>query len=133
MDLAKLKIIAPQIDADLDAVFAKYGLKVRQRRVSTDPSSGSVKWSIQTSDTNQRDADGDLTTPEREHFKQFGRLYQLKPEWLDQSITLNSTSYKISGLRANARKNPVCLTRADGKAFTCSAEQVRRLLGSTED
>lgn len=132
MDLAKLRLIAPKIDADLDAVFAKYGLKVRQRRASTDPTTGTVKWSITTNDTNQRGKDGALTTPERELFKECARMYDLQPEWLDKSITLNGTDYKIVGLR-KVRKNNVSLTRADGKAFTCSAEQVRRALGSTED
>jgi hypothetical protein len=121
MDLAKLKQIAPQLDAELDSVFAKYGLKVRQRRATTDPSLGLVKFSIELADTALKTKGGETTTPEAECFKQMARMFGLKPEWLGRTFVMHGMEYKVAGLRHKATKNPVMIERTkDGKRFVCS-------------
>jgi hypothetical protein len=129
MDLAKLKQIAPQLDAELDSVFAKYGLKVRQRRATVDPALGLVKFSIETADVALKTKSGEQTTPEREAFKRGAWIVGLKPEHLDRTFVMQGTEYKVAGLRPKASKNAVLIKRTkDGKQFVCSAHHVLRAL-----
>jgi hypothetical protein len=129
MDLAKLKQIAPPLDAELDSVFAKYGLKVRQRRVTTDPALGLVKFSIETADLALKSKTGETTSPERECFKQMAPMFGLKPDWLGHTFVMNGIEYEVAGLRHKATKNPVLIRRTkDGKQFVCSQYQVIRAL-----
>ena len=69
--------------------------------------------------------DGVVETKERVFFLKYAASYGLKPEHIDQSITVNGGEYVISGM---TRGGKVQITR-DGKHYTCTTQFVARQLG----
>lgn len=125
MDLKTLKTVSKQIDADLDAVFAKYGLKINKRTASVDPITGDVRWNIGTTSTNLKDRDGNETTADRERFKADGHYFGLTPDMLDAEIEFSNGTFKIVGLKGGRGRN-IVIIRKGGKDFLAPPEQVRK-------
>lgn len=129
MNLKAFKMIAPAIDKEIEAVFAKFDLKVGKRSATINEVEGTVSFRLTLVDKNLKDEKGNASTPEAERYKKNAVYFGLKPEWLGQTFKVGPKSYKITGLRAGRTSKPV-LCEIDGKgSFILSAEVVRQRFG----
>jgi hypothetical protein len=132
MKLAEFKQISKPLYAELEAVYAKYGLKVAKISTGVEETVGSVRITTQLADANLKDAAGNGTTPELERWKQYAGMYGLNPEWAGQTITMSGRRYTVAGLRNTSGAKCVCLKRDDGKVFVTTAEDVKLRLASKQ-
>ncbi|HET6927455.1 MAG TPA: hypothetical protein VFI48_11465 [Hyphomicrobiaceae bacterium] len=130
MTLEQYRKIATKIETALAAALMDNGLKMSRVRASIDSFAGTVRLTIEAADTALKDKDGNATTPEAVHWVTYGRMYDLKPEWLGQTYKAGSAVYTIAGLRVGRSRKNVVLKRADGRTFVTTAEDVRRHLGA---
>lgn len=127
MELNQLKLIGKALDAELTALFAKYGLKLANRSATVYPSSGEVKYRITLTDTNLKDASGNETTSEAERFKKEAFLYGLNPTDLGKTFRSGGREFKIEGLKGG-RSRKSLLVSSNGKRFVFDPADVVRLL-----
>lgn len=129
MDLKQFKRIAPAIDKEVEAVFAKYGMKVGKRSATINALEGTVSFRLTLVDANLKDASGNATTPEALRFSQNAQYMGMKAEWLGQTFAVGSKTYKVVGLRAGRTSKPV-LVEIDGQPnYILSVDSVRRGFG----
>jgi hypothetical protein len=125
MDLQAFKAIAPKLDAELDAVFQRYGLKTFKRSASIDSINGQVHFRLVLNDTNLKDAAGNATTPEAEFFKKMAAYYDLKPEWLGRTFKLHGKTFTVKGLRSGRAKKTVMIEGDGGKRYVIEPSVVK--------
>ena len=113
MDLQELKKIAPALDADLKAVFAKHGLTWAGRNASLNPGNGELSYKIKLATTA-----GGTDDIVRGDFKCFAFMFELKPEWLDATVKMNHENYRVAGLYPKKHKYPVLMERVSDKKRT---------------
>lgn len=113
MNLSQYKKISAQVNADLTAVLAKHGFKVTKLNASIEAISGTLRLTIGCADTNHKDASGAVTTPEREYYKQFCTMYDMKPEWLGDTVTFSGEKHTIAGMK-NTRSDKCILVERTG-------------------
>jgi len=101
MDLQELKKIAPALDADLKAVFAKHGLTWAGRNASLNPGNGELSYKIKLATTA-----GGTDDIVRGDFKCFAFMFELKPEWLDATVKMNHENYRVAGLYPKTAQVP---------------------------
>lgn len=119
-----LKLLRADIDAALAQVAAKHGIALASARCTF--SSDNFKLAVEGA---TKQASGEVNTPEAASFNAMAAFYRLKPENLGASVRIEGEEYRISGLRPNAKKRPICLTRVrDGQRIVASAECVVRAL-----
>lgn len=126
MNLIEYRKIAQQVQADITAALAKHGLKVKPFGARIDERNGIVRMTIEAVDVNLKAADGSATTPEAEYWKQIAALYDLKPGWLGQEITISRRVFKIAGLLRGRKTKNVQIVRDDGKTFVTTPEDIAR-------
>lgn len=130
MELKQFKVIAPRIDAEVAAVFEKYGLKVGKRSATIDSLEGTVSFRLTLIDTNLKDASGNATTPEAARFAKNADYIGLKAEMLGQTFKNGAKTHTVVGLRSGRSAKPV-LVSIDGKPgnYVMSVDAVRRAFG----
>lgn len=129
MDINKLRQIAPQINAELEAVFLKYGLKKHTCKVVTDEGTGIVKYNLVLHDLNMTDPkSGNQTTPEVLLWNQQAAIYGLPVEALNKSFMMNHKMYTIMGLRSGRSQKNVIVRGDDLKRYRVEAATVKRCL-----
>lgn len=133
MKLADYRLLAKQINADLEAVLEKNGFKVKRLNTSIDESLGILRLSIECADKNFKAADGSETSPERERYKQSARYIGLKPEWLDQVFSIGGSVYKITGLKQRGKKCVCVRHEVDASARVIDPESVIRAFAAKGD
>ena len=127
--LATLRQHSKSLEADLNEVFARYGLKVTRHAGTIFPSSGEVKWRSETSFLSP-EGEQDLA---RKQWEQYAVAYGLPADAFGKVVCFNGFAFTIAGLNLSSRKSPVKLTRrGDGKEFKTSAESVARALASVK-
>lgn len=122
MNLKQYRTISGQVNAELKAVFKKYGFDLRKLSARVDETTGVIRWSIEGFDTKHKAANGESTSPERELWKKFATLYDLNPAWLGKAFRFGGKSYTITGLRQRGKRN-VLATR-DGKTYVFAPDDV---------
>jgi len=108
--------------AAVEAALKANGLTLKKIRASVDPTSGVIRFSIETHLANQKGADGEATNPERERYKNEASLWGLSPEWLDKPMVMAGREYVISGMRARGKK--IVLATCGGKTYVFDHEDV---------
>lgn len=103
MKLIDYRRIAPTLNAELKAVLAKYGLEAGKINATVEESLGIVRIKLECVDQNLKAADGSATNPDREMWKRYAEMLNLKPEWLDQEVAFGSESFKVVGLQMPSR------------------------------
>src|SRR5258706_6305542 len=108
MDLQQMRLIAPQIDAEIKAVFEKHGLRVSGRKAINDEHTGILKWNLTLADTNLKDKSGNTTTPEAERWQVYHEIYGLPKDGVGRIFESGGKPYKIVGMKAGrSRKSLV--------------------------
>ncbi len=125
MKLEAYRIISKPLYAELEAVYAKFGLNVGKLSASVNEEYGTINLRIELKDANLTDRKGEATTPERERFKQYHGLYALKAEWLGQTIRIGREDYVIAGLRGGKAVKQVVIMKGDRPYFIAAPEVVR--------
>jgi len=112
-----LKELEAQISTLLNQHYKDMGLNFRFDGGHFSDQNATIKLVISTTD-----ADGHAVDPERKDFMQFARNFGLEYEWLDQTVVINSSSYKIVGLATRRRRFPVVVEANGHKSlFTTQA------------
>lgn len=73
-------------------------------------------------------ADGLAMTPEAEAFKQCAAMLGFKPDDLGRSFKANGRTFKITGYRPRAHRQPIMATTDDGKTYVFPVDAVKRAL-----
>jgi hypothetical protein len=125
IDRRKLEAIANDIHMAIEQVGLKHGVVLRRGRgkFSNGPT-GSLVIDIAA-----RSADGTVMTRERKEYLDWGRMYDLKPEWLDRSFIDHGTAYTIVGLDGKRRKYPVVCQSGRDRTFNFAAAAVVAAMG----
>ncbi len=89
-----------------------------------DPEGNDFKLKVQVT---KPDANGARVDQAVEDFKRFSVLHDVPADALGKTITLGTKTYKIAGMRKNARSKPFLIER-DGKKYIASGEEVRNCL-----
>lgn len=128
MKLEAFRLIAPQIDKEVEAVFAKFGLKVDKRSASVDSLNGTVSFRLSLVDTNLKDKDGNATTPDAQFYRNNCTYIGLKPEWLNQEFKLGGRPAKLVGLKN--RRSPFCVcVEIGGSIKLYKTDAIRQAFG----
>ena len=118
-DLTSLKANAKDLDSELTAVFAKYGLEYAGRSASI--GGGELKFNIKL----KYGTAEDRTELEEKKYKSFAHLFGLPADAFGKVVTLSGDKFKIAGIDTNKPKNCVKLVRVrDQKPFKCPASSV---------
>lgn len=119
-DLVSLKKHAPALDAELTAVFARYGLTYGGR--SAKIGDGLLNFNIKLKYGTVED---DAARAERD-WKNYCMLLNLPVDAFGRVIKISGVEYSIAGLDLKKRKRPVKLKRVgDGKTFVTTEDDVR--------
>ena len=124
INLAQYRKIAEALNRDLEATFAKHGLKMGKLSAGIDDFAGTVRYTITASDANLKDKDGNATTPEAQHFKRMAELCGLKPEWFGLPFKNGTRDAKIVGMRLGKSAKSI-LFEMDGKTFVMTPEEAK--------
>jgi len=104
-----LQVIVKDIEKALAAVGQKHGVVIQYGRgkYSNGPT-GSVTLELAAIAD-----DGTVVTRERKEYLDYGRMYDLKPEWLDRQFTSRGEKYVVLGLDSARRKFPIVCRRVE--------------------
>lgn len=130
-DLTSLKVHSKALDAELEAVFAKYGLKMGSRRATVYSEEGKLKYAIEC----RMGSAEDQTEKAKALWERYAPMFDLPADAFGKEVIFNrDQKFRVSGINPNKPKNCVMLTRlSDGKAgFQCPADQLQRVLKYAE-
>lgn len=119
IDRQTCKLLAAEIEAALQTVAAKHGVKI----TSGGGTIGATEFVCKVQVTLTGEAMDDAA---RAQFVKYAELYGLKPEYFGRTFTSGGKSYKVAGLALNRSAKPVKITRADGVAMITTVESVVR-------
>lgn len=119
-DLASLKRHSRDLDAELTAVFAKYGMKVSKRRSAI--GGGVCRFTIECA----VGSDEDRSAIAAKLWTDYADMCGVPADAFGAEITLNGERFKVVGLDVGKPKNCVSLRRlSDGKSFKCPPDTLR--------
>lgn len=125
LDKAVVKSLGGQIEAALQGIAAKHGLKIAYRGGSYSPGNAQIKIEISVLGEG-----GAPRTREADAFVQMAELCGFKPEHLNQSFNSGGHTYILRGMNTRAQRMPMVVERkSDGKSFKMTEEAVRRAFG----
>lgn len=102
----ELQAIRVDFEEAMKAVEAKHNVKIDLGNMSyTRGSNASAKLTIEAIDE-----EGVVQSKARLCYLRQGRVYGLKPEWIDQEFTAQNQTFRIDGLASRRRKMPVEVT-----------------------
>lgn len=121
IDTAQARAIAKDIDAALKAVATKYGIDFRPVRGSF--TSTTLNYKIEGA---TRGETGDAMTLEAREYTRCAHLLDLNPNNLFATFYWDGDRYKLTGLKMNRPKFPICAVRLrDGKQFKLTASLLK--------
>jgi hypothetical protein len=123
LDRTNLKLLHAELDLAIFEVAKKYGISLKFVPTSFTDNEATFKLKIAV-----KSVDGIVMNSEREDYVRNADLFNLKPEWLDQSFEVMGKVYKIVGLKTSRRKNPVIVENKKGKQYVFSTDVVRRMM-----
>lgn len=77
-------------------------------------------------------ANGVAETKERNNFVRYAGMYNLKPEWIDQTFELDEDTYTIVGLNTRKQKCPVLCKNSAGKTYCIRHTTVQMAMNAKE-
>lgn len=112
-DKTSIKALAAQIVEELVELGKEEGLSIERGNASFDATSCELKLKIAIVDE-----DGIVQSRERNEFKMLCKMYNLVPDDLGRKFIFRGTTYRVTGLKGNSRKNPIMVDRmTDGRGF----------------
>lgn len=117
MTLDEYRRISKALNAELEATFKKYGLKLNRATARIDPYEGTVGVTIKLQDANLKDKDGNATTADAERFKKLCGLYGMTADALGLVMTVQGRKYEVVGMKDGRAEKNVLGKRDDGKVF----------------
>ena len=126
IDRTTLQSISAKTLAAVKPLFDELGLSVKLGGGVYGRENGTIKLEIAVIGDG-----GVVQTPERKAYGQYCQLFDLQPDWLDQSFTSQGKTFIVRGLKPNAPKFPVLAEQGGtGKMFKFPADTVIRALSS---
>jgi len=121
-DRQGLRAIQGDFERAMAATAKTYGVSLKVKAARFTNANAELKFEIAAIGPN-----GESHTPERMEFGMLANRYNLGASDLDGLFTVNGTAYRITGIKPNRPKFPICGTRvSDGKTFKFS----RLMIGS---
>lgn len=118
--LNHLKKNGKKIDAEIAAVFEKYGIKVVGRSARVDSAEGFYKFKIQFATPQGAEA---RNKKAENNYRFYAPMSGLKEEWFGKKFCAKGTTYTICGFNPRRKKKPVELA-ANGKIYCAAPEEV---------
>jgi len=129
LDRPAVKLIADDIMEALKAVAAKHNIVFSYKGGNFTASNCTYK--VEAAVVGES---GAVASREYEQYKQYCNMYNLKPEWLDQTFKLAGDTFTIIGLNPRKHKNPVlCKKASNGKTYIFTPDDVRLRMQSSVD
>lgn len=125
LDRKTVRNIGEEMERELEAVAKKYGVQIERGGATFDPNGNFATYKIKVSTVAD---DGTVMSKEAEDFKRKAGRFGLDPEMLGKGFKHNGETFTVVGLAAKAKKYPVLVERADGKAFKMPSTLVRRAM-----
>jgi len=120
INAATCKVLREEMNAALEAVGKKMGLKISAKSMRYDSNMITVSVDAISVESN-------MTLPkEGAAYLAYAPLIGMKPEWLEKKFVLNGVEQKIVGYNAR-RKSPV-IVEADGRLYAYQASIVIRMI-----
>lgn len=119
-DLVSLRAASKEMDAELAAVFAKYGLTVVGR--SAKIGGGECNFTVKTiTGGGEQKAD-----KQREMYDRYADMYGLPSDGFGKTFIVQGDRFELVGLDMSKPKNCVSLKRlSDGKSFKCPPDTIK--------
>ena len=132
LDPKTLEHVRFALNEALASVRTQFDLSVTVGRCVYDPSGNSCTWKLEFATKGEG---GVVNDKEREDYKRIAELVRLKPEWLDQPVTVRGgLQYKVVGYALTRRRNPVLMERLDnGKRYWFDVDVVRQTYGVKDE
>jgi hypothetical protein len=123
-DRTNLRLISADLEAAIAPVAAKYGITLSYKGARFLEDNATFKIEAATIGVS-----GVANTRERDNFKLYASMYDLKDTDLDREITYAGKQYIIIGLNTRRSKYPIVAKRvADGKTILLTREGVKAAL-----
>lgn len=128
VDKAVANMLLAELNAAVQAVANKYGMKMSKRRATFGPTSFAFKSELQCI------IGVDGVEVEKREFETYAPMLGLKSEWYGKSFTAGMHGkHTITGLSLNRRKYPVrVLKEADGKTYLWTVDSVKLYMSREE-
>lgn len=127
IDRPAMQILRAPIEAALRAVGEAYGIDLTLGKGKYAHTNGSFTLEI-----GLPQGDGNVMNADSAAYTANAAYFNLKPEWLFQTVTIGPTTYKIVGLKPRSAKYPVLAENLrDGKHYKLPAAAVQRAFGHT--
>lgn len=120
MNMHELKRIAPALDAELKAVFARHGLNWHTRSAKLAEQTGEMTYKIQLRAPTVSGESPELITLKRD-----ARMIGFDPAWAGRSFTLHGRTFVLEGINWAKKRYPIMASSA-GRRYKLTVEDVRR-------
>lgn len=122
--LDHIKANGKAIDAEVAAVFKKYGITVTGRSATVDAADGSYKFKISyaTSEGVEVKLQKDRST-----FLRYCGMWNMPPEWFGKKFRSGSKVFAITGVDPKKRAKPIMLD-CGGKTYFAAPDYVRSFM-----
>jgi hypothetical protein len=115
--LAHIKKHGKEIDAEIAAVFKKYGIEITGRSARVDMADGEYKFKVR------------YATPEgeaglKQKFETYAPMFDMDPSWFNKDFKMGGVVYTFVGFDLKKHKRPVLAKcQRDGKTYLLTPEQ----------
>ena len=122
IDRPTCRLLLEEVAATLAPLALTHDLVVSEPRGRFSPTSLKVTLTLSV-----KDEAGVAQEPTRTAFSALASLYNLRPEWLDQTFDYRGRRFKVLGLNSRARKMPVIAKDVvSGRSYKFHPATVRR-------
>ena len=119
MDKATIEQTRTDLEADLEAFFAKRGMSVKVGRISYSDTNFTTKLSVDV---------GSKDDAERAHFDRTARFFGLKPDHYGSIFTANGEKFRLIDFNLGAKKYPIVAERvSNSKRYKFGEEVLKQL------
>jgi hypothetical protein len=120
-DRTNLKAFRADINAALEAVFAKHGVTGNIGNISYDADEFRTKLTVNTVKTAAEEAEA-----ERSEFELYAFRFGLTGKEFGKTFTHGGKSYEITGIKPRCRKYPILGTNTRGKTFKFPVDAAKK-------
>ena len=116
-----LKLLRKDIDAVLKVVADKHSIQLTAGNASFQERTATMKLEMAIIDES-----GKAISKYAEEFKALAEMYEMKPEDLGKTLTVQGRVFKITGLNRKNHAYPILVDEiSNGKSFKLAVEQVK--------
>ena len=130
MTLDELRQISSKMNAEIDAVYKKYGFTVTHRKGTVNDHTGQLIYKTTLQDVNHKDINGNAANAEQIHYRDFAAYYGLPADGIGRQFISNGRQYTIVGLK-NSRAKRILIAENERKTrYVFEPKAVVTLLAS---